>query len=99
MNTYIPAGICAKKITFTVENNTVHQVEFANGCPGNLQALGKLVEGMPVETVIERLKGIHCGNKTTSCADQLARALEQAASSHASAEAVDTTEGEKAASL
>lgn len=77
MFTYKTSGVCSKSIQFEIQDNRLKNVAFTNGCPGNLQALGKLVEGMPVEDVISRLKGIHCGNKTTSCADQLVRALEE----------------------
>lgn len=76
MTTYQTSGVCAKRITFDVNNGILKNVTFENGCPGNLQAIGKLVEGMPVIEVIERLKGIRCGAKATSCADQLALALE-----------------------
>ena len=52
-------------------------ITFVNGCPGNLKAIGILVEGLPVEEVAAKLRGIHCGNRSTSCGDQLAQALEQ----------------------
>lgn len=77
MTTYQTSGVCAKQIIFDVENGILKNVKFENGCPGNLQAISKLVEGMPVEEVIERLKGIRCGAKPTSCGDQLAQALEK----------------------
>lgn len=76
---YNTTGVCAEKIAFEIEDNIVKKVKFTNGCPGNLQAVSKLVEGMPVKEVISRLKGINCGQKGTSCADQLAKALEKAA--------------------
>jgi len=76
MTTFIPEGVCAKKIEFEVENGTVKHVSFDGGCPGNLNAISKLVEGMPVEKVIETFKGNLCRNGT-SCTDQLAKALEQ----------------------
>jgi uncharacterized protein (TIGR03905 family) len=77
--TFTPSGVCAEKITFEIDNDIVKNVQFERGCPGNLMAISKLVEGMPVSEVVKRLKGIHCGNKTTSCADQLATALENMA--------------------
>ncbi len=55
----------------------LHNVRFIDGCPGNLLAIGKLLEGMRVDEAMLRLKGIRCGDKPTSCADQLAAALEQ----------------------
>lgn len=77
MNTFVPRGVCSSKIVFETENSIVKNVKFTGGCPGNLQAVAALVEGMPVDEVIKRLKGISCGGKPTSCPDQLARALER----------------------
>ena len=77
MATYITSGVCTTKIEFTVENGIVKNVEFKSGCPGNLQGVGRLAEGMKVEDVINKLKGIRCGDKSTSCPDQFARALEE----------------------
>ncbi len=77
MPTYKTHGVCSEKIDFEIENGRVKKIKFTNGCPGNLTAIGKLVEGMPVPEVIQRLKGIKCGYKNTSCADQLATALEE----------------------
>ena len=75
---YITHGTCSKKINFELdENNKVHNVKFQGGCPGNLLAIGKLVEGMDAEKVIEILEGNLCGYKNTSCADQLAKALKE----------------------
>ena len=56
---------------------TVHNVQFVGGCNGNLKGIGALVEGQKVEDVIARLEGIHCGMKSTSCPDQLAKALKE----------------------
>lgn len=75
---YNTSGTCSKQISFDIENNIVKNVAFHAGCPGNLQGISKLVEGMPITEVIKRLKGISCGNKNTSCPDQLALALEKA---------------------
>ena len=72
---YTPAGICARSITINVENGMVTDVQFVGGCNGNLKGIGSLVRGMGVEEVIERLEGITCGPKSTSCPDQLAKAL------------------------
>ena len=70
---------CAKKIKFTLEGNVVTKVEFLEGgCPGNLQALPRLVEGMTVEEIEKKIGGINCGRRGTSCADQLARAVRKA---------------------
>ena len=72
---YTTKGACARKILFDVENGTVHNVQFINGCSGNTQGVAKLCEGMNVDDVIARLEGIRCGGKPTSCPDQLAQAL------------------------
>lgn len=77
MFTYKPIGVCAKKIEFEVEGNTLKNLMFTSGCPGNLIGIQNLVEGMEIDEVIKRLKGITCGNKSTSCPDQLTKALEQ----------------------
>ena len=74
---YKTKGTCSQKIFFEIEDNKVKNVEFLGGCNGNLQGIGKLVEGMDVDEVIARLEGIHCGMKPTSCPDQLATALKQ----------------------
>ncbi|KYZ75361.1 hypothetical protein AXX12_14510 [Anaerosporomusa subterranea] len=70
-------GVCATDIIFQVENGTVKQLEFIGGCPGNLAAIAKLVQGMPVADVISKLRGIQCGESDTSCVDQLAIALSE----------------------
>jgi uncharacterized protein (TIGR03905 family) len=76
MTTYTTHGVCSREISFNVEDGIVTDVHFISGCSGNLQGISKLVEGMPVREVIKRLRGIRCGSKSTSCPDQLARALE-----------------------
>lgn len=75
---YKTKGTCSQKIFFELEDNRVKNVEFLGGCNGNLQGIGKLVEGMDIDEVIARLEGIRCGMKPTSCPDQLATALKQA---------------------
>lgn len=72
-------GVCSQEITFDVDaQGCVHNVQFVGGCPGNLTAISKLVEGANAKQVAALLKGNDCGGKGTSCADQLARALEEA---------------------
>lgn len=68
-------GTCSSQVSFDIENGILHNVKYIGGCNGNLKALGALVEGMRVEDVIEKLHGIKCGFKATSCSDQLANAL------------------------
>ncbi|MBR6289482.1 MAG: TIGR03905 family TSCPD domain-containing protein [Acholeplasmatales bacterium] len=78
MYEYRTSGTCAVKINFDIDNEgKVHNVSFERGCPGNLKAISKLVEGMDAKKVIEILEGNTCGVKRTSCADQLAKALKE----------------------
>ncbi len=78
---YRTKGVCSMQIAYDIVEEAgvkvVRGVQFTGGCHGNLQGIGKLVEGMPVAEVVKRLKGIRCGYKATSCPDQLATALEQ----------------------
>lgn len=74
--TFKTQGVCSREITFRIENGRLLDVAFLAGCSGNLQGIGRLVEGMPVGEVIEKLKGVDCDGKGTSCPDQLSRALE-----------------------
>ena len=76
---YQTSGTCSQQIDIDIDDeNRVRNVQFLGGCNGNLQGVSRLVEGMKVEEVKERLGGIRCGYKNTSCPDQLVRALEQA---------------------
>lgn len=76
--TYYPQGTCSKVMNVEIENGIVKELEVIGGCSGNLQGISRLVEGMPAEDAIARLRGIHCGFKPTSCPDQLSIALEKA---------------------
>ena len=76
--TFTPRGVCSRRMTVELEDGIIRNVQVEGGCNGNLQGIGRLVEGMPVDEVISRLRGIRCGYKPTSCPDQLARALEEA---------------------
>ena len=73
---YVPKGVCSNAIDIDVTNGIIESVSFTGGCNGNLQGITRLVRGMKIEEAIERLKGIKCGFKSTSCPDQLAQALE-----------------------
>lgn len=76
---YKTKNVCPNNIQFTLnDDGTISNVSFTGGCNGNLKAVSKLVEGMPAEKVIEILKGNTCGRNFTSCADQLALAVEEA---------------------
>lgn len=74
---YRTKGTCSQKIFFEIEDGIVKNVQFLGGCNGNLKGIGALVDGMPVEKVIEKLEGTTCGMKSTSCPDQLAKALKE----------------------
>ena len=75
---YKTRGVCSQKILFEVENRRVKNVEIIGGCNGNSQGVAALVEGMDIDEVIHRIRGIRCGYKNTSCPDQLALALMEA---------------------
>ena len=81
MKTYsfLPNGVCARKIDFEMDaEGRLHNVKFIGGCPGNLLAIGKLVEGADAKKIAELLRGNDCGGRGTSCADQLSLAVEEA---------------------
>lgn len=82
-----PQGVCPRKITFDLEDDVLHNVQFHGGCPGNLEAISRAVEGMTVGQVEQLFRGIDCGDKGTSCSDQLAalarRAYEEQCASKA----------------
>ncbi len=75
--TYRPRGVCSRQMDIDVENGVIENVEILGGCSGNLQGISRLVRGMRVEDAIERLEGIRCGFKPTSCPDQLSKALKK----------------------
>lgn len=73
--TFRPQGVCSQLIEIETEGNIIQDVRFTGGCNGNLQGISALLKGMTVENAIDRLNGIRCGFKDTSCPDQLSRAL------------------------
>lgn len=75
--TYTTKGTCSRQIELSVDGDRVESVKFIGGCSGNTQGVAALVEGMLIDEAIDRLKGIRCGFKPTSCPDQLACALEE----------------------
>ena len=77
MYEYKTRGTCSKKIHFDLKDGKVYAVSFEDGCDGNLKAVSKLVDGMEAEELVRKLKGNRCGRKGTSCADQLALAVEK----------------------
>lgn len=76
--TYKPKMVCAKKIQFGIENGKLHSVVFEGGCDGNLRAIGKLLEGKDAKEAANILRGNDCRGRGTSCADQLAQAIDEA---------------------
>ena len=76
--TYRPRGVCSQLMEIEVEGDRIKHVKVTGGCSGNLQGIASLVKGMPAREAIERLKGIRCGFKDTSCPDQFAQNLEAA---------------------
>lgn len=74
---YKPEGVCSREMILEIENGIIKSLKIVGGCDGNTKGISKLVVGMKVEEVIEKLKGINCGFKGTSCPDQLAIALEK----------------------
>lgn len=74
---YSTQGTCSYQIDLDVEDGVIKDIQFYGGCDGNLQGICSLVRGMKVEDVLPKIEGIRCGMKTTSCPDQLARALRQ----------------------
>jgi len=79
--TYKPIGVCSSQIDFDLDEfGKIHNLVFTNGCPGNLSAIARLLEGQDAKHAASILKGNTCRTKNTSCADQLAKAIEQALS-------------------
>ncbi len=75
--TYHPEGVCSVQIDYDIEDGKIYNLKYIGGCNGNLKAIGALIEGMNVEDVVSKVRGIECGMKGTSCSDQLAQALEK----------------------
>lgn len=73
--TYTPTGVCSSRIDLELEDGVIRSVAFTGGCNGNLQGISRLVTGMKAQEAIDRLQGIQCGWKPTSCPDQLTKAL------------------------
>ena len=76
--TYKTKGVCSRSITVELEGRIIKRVAFTGGCDGNLKGLSRLVAGMDIETVIDRVRDVRCENKPTSCPAQLAVALREA---------------------
>lgn len=77
MNVYKTKGTCSREIRYSIKDGKVEDIQIIGGCAGNLSGISRLIKGMPVEQVISAFKGVNCGNRGTSCPDQIARALEE----------------------
>lgn len=75
---YKPNGICSREISFDIDNQIITNIEFVGGCPGNLKMISKILNGWKAEDIIKMCTGNTCGIKSTSCADQLAKAVAEA---------------------
>ena len=75
--TFTPKGVCSIQIDFDLEDGKLYNVQFIGGCNGNLKAIGKLIEGRDAKEVADILRGNDCNMKGTSCADQLAKAIDE----------------------
>ena len=72
---YYPQGTCSKFMQIAVKDDVIVDSEILGGCSGNLQGIRSLIKGMKIDDVIEKLSGIQCGPKPTSCPDQIAKCL------------------------
>lgn len=83
---YRAQGVCSRSILIDIEDGVIRNAEFVGGCPGNTSGISRLVAGMKAEDVIDRLEGVTCGRKPTSCPDQLAKALKAVLEKEAAAQ-------------
>ena len=74
---YKTHGVCSSMIHVELDGDKIKDVDFVGGCNGNLQGISSLVKGMKVEEVLQKLEGVKCGNRSTSCPDQLCKALRE----------------------
>lgn len=74
---YYPSGVCTQMMNIELDGRTIKDIQFIGGCSGNTSGIASLLRGMDIDFAIERLEGIKCGFKDTSCPDQLAKALRQ----------------------
>ncbi len=74
---YTPKGTCSKQFIFDISDDIINSVEIKGGCPGNLKGISRILRGMKISEVIEDFDGVLCGNKGTSCPDQIAQALKK----------------------
>lgn len=80
--TYKPTGVCSQEMIFDIEDGVIQDLQVIGGCNGNLKGISALLKGQKIQDVIERLEGIQCKMKPTSCPDQIAQALKSYMTSH-----------------
>lgn len=80
--TYKPTGVCSKEMIFELEDGVIQDLQVIGGCNGNLKGISALVKGQMIQDIVNRLEGIQCGIKQTSCPDQIAKALKSYMTSH-----------------
>ena len=81
MHTYIPRGVCSRQIDVELDGDTIKSVQFTGGCDGNLKAISKLVAGQNVDDIVAMMEGHTCGRRSTSCVDQMTKAIREAQAS------------------
>lgn len=74
---YEPQGVCSRQMIFEIEGDIIKSIKIVGGCAGNTLGISKLIEGLTIDEIIKKLKGVPCGYRGTSCPDQIARALEE----------------------
>ena len=74
---FIPKGVCSSKIIFNIENNKILDAKIIGGCPGNSMGIRSLLKNQDIDYIIEKLEGIKCGSKSTSCPDMIAKGLKE----------------------
>ena len=75
---YKPVGVCSKEISFEIDKGVITNIHFIGGCPGNLKMISKILDGWKAEEIIKMCQGNTCGMRSTSCSDQLSKAVEKA---------------------
>ena len=75
--TFIPTGVCSRQYEITVRDGKINRISVIGGCDGNLKGISSLLQGMAVEDAVRRMSGLRCGDRQTSCPDQIARALRE----------------------
>ena len=74
---YTPHGVCSMQMIFDIDGDIINDLQIIGGCPGNTVGVAQLIKGKNIDDVIKILKGILCGQRGTSCPDQIAKALEE----------------------